>query len=385
MLGKLRIDVPIVQAPMAGVSTPALAAAVSNAGGLGSIGVGATDAAGARAMIADLKSRTDRAFNVNLFVHGPAKADAARETAWLEWLSPIFAQFGAEPPKALKTIYKSFADDEEMLAMLVETKPPVVSFHFGVPSSEIIRTLKHIGTTLLATATNLEEARRVEAAGIDAIVAQGIEAGGHRGVFDPSAPDDGLGTIALTRLLVQKTGLPVIAAGGIMDGAGIAAVLDLGASAAQLGTAFIACPESAADEAYRAALTGPGAYHTRLTSLISGRPARALANRFTELHKSVAGRMPPDYPIAYDAGKALHAAAKLKGEHGFGAQWAGQGAPLARAMPAAELIATLVRECDTAPSTPGRSPWQAAKAPMKMVNGVRRAGRANHAANRPGD
>lgn len=356
MLSKLRIDVPIVQAPMAGVSTPALAAAVSNAGGLGSIGVGATDAAGARAMIADLKSRTNRAFNINLFVHGPAKPDAARETAWLEWLSPVFAEFGAEPPKALKTIYKSFADDEEMLAMLVETKPPVVSFHFGIPSPEIIRTLKHIGTTLLATATNLEEARRIEAAGIDAIVAQGIEAGGHRGVFDPSAPDDGLGTIALTRLLVQKTGLPVIAAGGIMDGAGIAAVLDLGASAAQLGTAFIACPESAADEAYRAALTGPSAYHTRLTSLISGRPARALANRFTELHRSVAGRLPPDYPIAYDAGKALHAAAKLKGEHGFGAQWAGQGAPLARAMPAAELIATLVRELDTAPSTPGRSP-----------------------------
>lgn len=356
MLGKLRMEVPIVQAPMAGVSTPALAAAVSNAGGLGSIGVGATDAAGARAMIADLKSRTDRAFNVNLFVHGPAQADAARETAWLEWLSPLFAEFGAEPPKALKTIYKSFADDQEMLAVLVETKPPVVSFHFGVPSPEAIRTLKHIGTTLLATATSLEEARKIEAAGIDAIVAQGIEAGGHRGMFDPSAPDDGLGTIALTRLLTQKTGLPVIAAGGIMDGAGIAAVLDLGASAAQLGTAFIACPESAADEAYRAALTGPGAYHTWLTSLISGRPARALANRFTELHKSVAGRLPPDYPIAYDAGKALHAAAKLKGEHGFGAQWAGQGAPLARTMPAAELIATLVRELDTAPSKPGRSP-----------------------------
>lgn len=355
MLDALGVEVPIVQAPMAGVSTPALAAAVSNAGGLGSIGVGATDAAGARAAIADLRSRTDRAFNVNVFVHGPAKADPAREAAWLDWLSPLFAEFGAEPPKALRTIYKSFADDEEMLATLIETKPPVVSFHFGVPTLDVIRGLKRVGATLLATATSLEEARKIEAAGIDAIVAQGIEAGGHRGVFDPSAPDDGLGTIALTRLLVQNIKLPIIAAGGIMDGAGIAAVLDLGASAAQLGTAFIACPESAADEAYRAALTGPGAYHTRLTSLISGRPARALANRFTELHKGVAALLPPDYPIAYDAGKALHSAAKGKGEHGFGAQWAGQGAPLARAMPAAELVATFVRELNAAPSNSARS------------------------------
>ncbi len=349
MLSKLGVEVPIVQAPMAGVSTPALAAAVSNAGGLGSIGVGATDAAGARAMIADLRARTERAFNVNVFVHGPAKPDPERETAWLHWLAPLFSEFGATPPTALRTIYKSFADDADMLSMLVEARPPVVSFHFGLPSPQAIQRLKGAGTTLFATATNLEEARQIEAAGIDAIVAQGIEAGGHRGVFDPAASDDALGTVALTRLLVANSTLPVIAAGGIMDGAGIAAALNLGAVAAQLGTAFIACPESSADDAYRAALAGPGAYHTRLTALISGRPARCLANRFTELQLSVADRLPPDYPIAYDAGKALHAAAKAKGEHGFGAQWAGQGAPLARAMPAAELVATLLRELKAAP------------------------------------
>lgn len=181
-------------------------------------------------------------------------------------------------------------------------------------------------------------------------MAQGIEAGGHRGVFDPTAPDDGLGTLALARLLVRKSGLPVIAAGGIMDGAGIAAALDLGAVAAQLGTAFVSCPESAADEAYRNALTGPGSYHTRLTTLISGRPARALANRFTDLQETVLGRLPPDYPIAYDAGKALHAAAKAEGENGFGAHWAGQGAPLSRALPAAELVAMLARELANAPA-----------------------------------
>lgn len=341
LIDRLGLSVPLIQAPMAGVSTPALAAAVAEQGALGSIGIGATDANGARAMIEETRARTSRAFNVNVFVHGNATVDHEREAAWLHWLTPVFAQFGAKPPTALRTIYKSFADDPDMLAMLLALAPPVISFHFGLPSSDIISALRGRGISLMATATSLGEAREIEAAGIDAIVAQGIEAGGHRGVFDPVAPDDGLGTIALTRLLVLETRLPVIAAGGIMDGAGIASILDLGAVAAQLGTAFIACPESAADDAYRAALAGPGAYHTSLTSLISGRPARALANRFTELDAAVGNFRPPDYPIAYDAGKALHAAAKATGEHGFGAQWAGQGAPLARAMPAAELVQVL--------------------------------------------
>tara|TARA_R110000782_G_scaffold143395_1_gene236120 strand:+ start:36643 stop:37722 length:1080 start_codon:yes stop_codon:yes gene_type:complete len=345
---QLKLTVPLIQAPMAGVSTPSLAASVSEAGGLGSIAVGASDAAVARAMIQELRDRTERAFNVNLFVHGNAKADSDREAAWLEWLAPLFAEFGSKPPKTLRTIYKSFAHDPDMLSMILELAPPVVSFHFGLPSAETLSALRTRGIYLMATATSLNEARAIKAAGVDAIVAQGIEAGGHRGIFDPTAPDEALGTIALTRLLVRELDLPVIAAGGIMDGSGIAAALDLGAVAAQLGTAFIACPESAADDAYRTALNGPGAYHTVLTSLISGRPARALANRFTMLTDQLGALLPPDYPIAYDAGKALHAAAKAKGEHGFGAQWAGQGAPLARAMPAAELVQTLrdeLRRC----------------------------------------
>ena len=344
LIDRLGLSVPLVQAPMAGVSTPALAAAVAEQGAMGSIGIGATDAAGARTMIEETQARTNRAFNVNLFVHGPAAKDHVRETAWLDGLAPVFAEFDTEPPTALRTIYKSFAEDPDMLAMLLQMAPPVVSFHFGLPSAEIIAALRGRGILLMATATSLNEARAIEAAGIDAIVAQGIEAGGHRGVFDPAAPDDALGMVALTRLLVLRTNLPVIAAGGIMDGAGIASALALGAVAAQLGTAFIACPESAADEAYRAALNAPGAYHTSLTSIISGRPARALANRFTGLAAAIGNLRPPDYPIAYDAGKALHAAAKAKGEHGFGAQWAGQGAPLARAMPAASLVETLRSE-----------------------------------------
>lgn len=344
MLEKLGVKLPVIQAPMAGIATPALAAAVSNAGGLGSIGVGATDANGAQKMIEELRAKTDRAFNVNVFVHTAAPTDPVLESAWLEFLKPHFVEFGAEPPKALRSPYTSFADDADMLALLLETKPSVVSLHFGLPSAEVIKALKDAGITLFATATSLEEARKIEAAGIDATVAQGIEAGGHRGVFNPDAPDDGLGTVALTRLLVRETRIPVIAAGGIMDGAGISAVLDLGAVAAQLGTAFVSCPESAADEGYRKALSGPGAYHTRLTPLISGRPARALGNRFTALQETILDQLPPAYPIAYDAGKALHAVAKAKGEHGFGAHWAGQGAPLSRALPVAELVATLVHE-----------------------------------------
>lgn len=344
LLDRLHMTAPIVQAPMAGVSTPALAAAVSDAGGLGSIGVGAVDAAGAAAMIADVRARTSRPFNVNLFVHAAPTPDPARESAWLEWLSPQFAAFGATPPASLRTIYKSFADDPAMLAMLLDMAPAVVSFHFGLPAAEILAALRARGIYLMATATSVAEARAIEAAGIDAIVAQGIEAGGHRGLFDPDGPDDALGMAALTRLVVRQTDLPVIAAGGIMDGAGIAAALHLGAAAAQLGTAFVPCPESAADDAYRAALMGPGAAHTVMTSLISGRPARALANRFTALAAQSGGHRPPDYPIAYDAGKALNVAAKAVGEHGFGAQWAGQGAPLARVLPAADLVALLRRE-----------------------------------------
>ncbi len=343
-LDRLKLDLPAVQAPMAGVSTPLLAARVSEAGALGSIGVGAVDAAAARAMIADVRERTARTFNVNLFVHRPATPEPAREAAWLAWLAPLFAEVGASPPTVLREIYRSFADDRDMLAMLLDVAPPVVSFHFGLPGRDVIDALRARGVYTIATATSVGEARSIAAAGIDAIVAQGIEAGGHRGMFDPDAHDDALGTVALTRLLVRETPLPVIAAGGIMDGAGIAAALDLGAVAAQLGTAFIACPESAASDAYRAALTGEGGYHTVLTSLISGRPARALANRFTALEAQRAGGRPPDYPIAYDAGKALHAAAAATGEHGFGAHWAGQGAPLARALPAGELVRVLGEE-----------------------------------------
>lgn len=250
----LGVATPIVQAPMAGVMTPALAAAASNAGALGSLGVGAITAGEAAALIQKTRALTSNPFGVNVFCHQPALHNSQREAEWLRWLAPQFAKFAAAPPPALREIYKSFLVDREMLDMLLIERPAVVSFHFGLPDDAIILALRKAGIVLLATATSLAEAQIIERAGIDAIVAQGVEAGGHRGSFDPAAIDEGLSTLALTRLLVRSTRKPIIAAGGIMDGAGIAAALALGAQAAQLGTVYTACPESSIDAGYRRAL-----------------------------------------------------------------------------------------------------------------------------------
>lgn len=344
LLRLLGIEKPIIQAPMAGVSTPALVAAVSNAGGLGSLGVGAMNAEGARKVIKETRALTGKPFNVNVFCHRPAAADEALERQWLNWLGPQFEKYGATPPASLSEIYTSFVADPAMLEVFLDEKPAIVSFHFGLPPADVIADLKKAGIRLLASATNLNEAAQVAAAGVDAIVAQGIEAGGHRGVFDPDALDDRLGTFALTRLLVREFDLPVIASGGIMDGAGIAAALALGAQAAQLGTAFVACPETSIDEGYRRAILGESVRRTTFTAAISGRIARSMVNRFTELGGDVTAPKPPAYPVAYDAGKALHAAAKAKGEFGYGAQWAGQAAALARSLPAADLLVELENE-----------------------------------------
>ena len=348
LLSLLGIDLPIVQAPMAGVSSPEMAAAVSEAGGLGSIGGGATDVDGARRMIAAVRARTARPFQVNLFCHRPAIADTGRERRWIERFRPLFAEFGAEPPEALGEIYRSFVGHDAMLQMLIAERPAVVSFHFGLPTAEAIAALRAAGIVLLATATSLAEAEAVPAAGIDAIVAPGWEAGGHRGIFDPDACDDRLGTMALTPLLARSLDRPVIAAGGGMDGAGIAAALDLGAPAAQPGAAFVACGERLGRAAYRTALLGDAARHTAMVRAVSGRPARILSNRFAAQDAAIDPAEIPAYPITYDLGKALHAAAKARGEHGYGAQWAGQGAPLARAMSAADLVAALAAELEAA-------------------------------------
>lgn len=348
LLSKLDIRYPIIQAPMAGVSTPALAAAVSEAGGLGSIALGTSTVQGARAAIAAVREKTRRPFNVNLFTHAPAQADPAREAAWLAWLRPHFARFDAEPPAALTEIYRSFLADEPMLELLLETRPAVASFHFGLPPQDWIDALKAAGIVLFTTATSLEEARQIEAAGIDVIVAQGIEAGGHRGIFDRAAPDPALPTFELLEQLRDKVALPLVAAGGIMDGRQIRTAFYHGASAVQMGSAFITCPESSAPPHHRALIAQGSGLQTALTAVISGRPARGIVNKLF-LEVGAEGHPPlPDYPIAYDAAKALHAAASGKGSQDYSVNWGGTNFAQARAMPAGELVATLAEEMNEA-------------------------------------
>ena len=332
---------------MAGVSTPEMAAAASNAGALGSLGLGAAGAVVGREMIALTRAATDRPFNINLFVHATPYRDADRESAWLDALRPLFVEFGAQPPATLKSPYVSFAEDDDMLAMLLAERPAVVSFHFGLPDARRIAALKQAGCLLMSTATNVQEARAAQRAGVDVLAAQGYEAGGHRGVFDPAAPDDRLNTFDLTRLLSRETRLPVVAAGGLMDGRDIRAALEAGAVAAQLGTAFLLTPESAADAGYRAALKSDAAQEIVMTDAISGRPARSVRSRFTDwASRTILAR--PDYPIAYDAGKALNTVAKAAGDPGYGALWAGTGAPRLREGSTADIIARLACELDEA-------------------------------------
>ena len=333
LIDRLGMRVAVIQAPMAGTSTPALAAAVSEAGGLGCLGLGAMRAEEAAAAMAETRALTARPFGVNLFCHRPESSDPALQAAWLARLAPHFDQFGATPPATLRDIYPSFTRNDAMLAGVVAAGPALVSFHFGLPRPDQIAALRATGAVLAATATSAAEAEAIRAAGLDAVIAQGWEAGGHRGIFDPSGPDARLVTLDLVAALVPL-GLPVIAAGGIMDRRDSRAALAAGAVAVQCGTAFLAAPEAATPAAHRAALAGG---KTVMTAAISGRPARCCANRFTAIPDDAT----PGYPMTYDAGKALNAAAMAAGETGYGAQWAGTGCARAVARPAAETLAAL--------------------------------------------
>lgn len=347
---RLGLRWPVFQAPMAGVSTPEMAAAISNAGGLGALGLGAAGVEGAREMLRATRALTDRPINANVFCHAPARRDAEVEGAWLAALQPLFETYGSAAPQELREIYQSFVVDRPMCEMLLEARPGVVSLHFGLPDADWIAQLQAAGNLVFASATNPMEAKLCEAAGVDAIVAQGIEAGGHRGTFDPNAEDDALSTFALVALLVSQCELPIVAAGGLMDGADVASALQHGACAAQLGTAFLDCQESAADGGYRAALHDPLMHPPTLTRAISGRPARCLRNTFVGFGESAVAQV-PDYPLAYDAGKALNAAAKGAGRSGFGAHWAGSGVARAQSGRAAEIFERLVRDLRGAQSS----------------------------------
>lgn len=342
LLDLLQVQLPILQAPMAGVATPAMAVAVSDAGALGALGLCASSPEAAGQAIVEVQQRTSAPFNVNFFCHARPQRDPPLEAAWIQRMAPLFARFEAEPPAELRDLYTSFRDTEAYLELVLQLRPPVVSFHLGLPRPDQIAALRAAGLVLIGSATSPAEARAIEAAGCHAVVAQGWEAGGHRGLFDPAGPDARLSTGDLLRALLNEVSLPVIAAGGIMDGRDIGRMLERGAAAAQLGTAFIACPESAADAGYRDRLALGG--DTVMTQAISGRQARCLSNAFTQWAEDVPPADIPPYPCAYDLAKALSTAAKAKGATAYGAQWAGAQAARARALPAGDLVETLAAE-----------------------------------------
>lgn len=346
LVHQFNLRVPIVQAPMAGVSTVELAAAVSNAGGIGSLGLGHVDIETARTHIRQLQQATSGPININFFCHQPETTNQERELHWLYLLTEYFHEFNADVPTGLGESYASAWHNQALIDMLCVTKPTIVSFHFGLPEATALQRLQEAGIQVWGCATSLTEAKFLEHAGVDVIIAQGIEAGGHRGIFNPLI-DSALPLSSLLAQLKLPIQVPLIAAGGIMTGAAVAAVQLLGADLAQLGTAFIGCPESAADEAYKAALLSQRAYDTAITPVFSGRPARGLRNRMHEQIHPLRADLPA-YPVAYNAAKALHQAASATGNSDFAAHWAGQGAPLARALPAAKLLNELCLEYEQA-------------------------------------
>ncbi|WP_320783734.1 nitronate monooxygenase [Streptomyces sp. CRN 30] len=338
---------PIVQAPMAGgVSVPRLAAAVSEAGGLGFLAAGYKTADGMYQEIKQLRGLTARPFGVNVFMpRHTDHADPAAVEVYAEQLAGESAWYGTE----LGDPHCGGHDDgyDAKLAVLLEDPVPAVSFHFGCPAPEVVEALAAKGTVTLVTATTADEARAVELSGAHAVIVQGIEAGGHQGTHRDDAERDGAGVGLLTLLaqVREAVALPVVAAGGLVRGGQIAAVLAAGASAAQLGTAFLATPESGAHELHKRALTDPVFARTELTRAFTGRPARALLNRFAREHGPYA---PAAYPELHHLTSGLRRAAAAAGDAQGMALWAGQGHRLARELPAGELVEVLMRELTAA-------------------------------------
>ncbi|MDT7842426.1 nitronate monooxygenase [Streptomyces justiciae] len=332
---------PIVQAPMAGgVSVPQLAAAVSEAGGLGFLAAGYKTADGMYQEIKQLRGLTGRPFGVNLFMPQPEYADPAAVDVYAHQLAGEASWYETELGDR-----DSGRDDgyDAKLAVLLDNPVPVVSFHFGVPNGEVLEALRRAGTFTLVTATTPDEALAVERAGADAVIAQGVEAGGHQGTHRdiPETDGAGLGLLSLVGQIRETVRIPVVAAGGLMRGSQIAAVLAAGAGAAQLGTAFLATPESGATEIHKQALTNPLFVRTELTRAFSGRPARGLVNRFMREHGPYA---PAAYPEVHHLTSPLRkAAAKAKDAQGM-ALWAGQGHRMARPLPAGQLVEVLAAE-----------------------------------------
>ncbi len=336
---QLQLDYPIIQAPMAGVQRGALAIAVSAAGGLGSLPCASLSAAEIRAELETIRTATERPVNVNFFCHEPPTADIAREHAWRQALSPYYAEYGIDsdgiPPGQRRDPF-----DADSLEIVREFTPAVVSFHFGLPATDLLEGVRATGAKIISSATTVDEARWLEAQGVDAIIAQGVEAGGHRGMFLSDDLTRQVGTFALLPQIVDAVGVPVIAAGGIADASGVNAALALGAQAVQIGTAFLLCDEAETSAVHRAALQGPDAAHTALTNRFSGRPARSIVNRVMRELGPIGDDVPP-FPLASTAIGPLRAAAEANGNGDFSPLWSGQNASGCRPIPAAEMLRRL--------------------------------------------
>jgi nitronate monooxygenase len=343
LTARLGLRYPIVQAPMTGSTSPELVAAVSNAGGLGSLGSALLPPDELRRAIGEIRRLTDRPFNVNLFAwRDPDEPDAAAVEAVVSALAPYRARVGVPDDAVLPLPPSPRALLERQLAVVCEEAVPVFSFAFGIPPLDDV---KATGAVIVGTATTTEEAAALEEAGVDVVVAQGAEAGGHRGSFLTPFDESMVGGLALVPQIVDRVRLPVVAAGGIMDGRGIAAALALGAQGVQMGTAFLACPESTAHPLHRAALRRSSDTDTCVTAVYSGRPARALR---TGLIRDLEARLPAllDFPLQYARTGPIHYAAAEAGDDELMFLLAGQAAGLTRSLGAAEMVETLVRETE---------------------------------------
>jgi nitronate monooxygenase len=340
---RLGTTLPILQAPMAGVQDHRLAAAVSEAGGLGALPAAMLTLEALRSELQALRAATHRAFNLNFFCHQPPVPDAKREAAWRQALAPFYAAAGIDPA-AISAGPGRQPFSAEAWAVAAPFAPPVISFHFGLPAPELLGPVKRSGTFVVASATTVDEARWLEAHGADAVIAQGIEAGGHRGHFldvDPAtALTRQMGTFALLPQVAAAVRVPVIAAGGIADADGVAAALALGAAAAQVGTAYLLCREATTSPIHRAALASEAARHTALTTLFSGRPARGIVNRVMRELGPLNPAAPP-FPLATAAIAPLRQWAEQRGSGDFSPLWAGQNTSGCRAVPAGELTRAL--------------------------------------------
>ncbi|MEK7881723.1 NAD(P)H-dependent flavin oxidoreductase [Methyloversatilis sp. NSM2] len=333
------LRLPLIQAPMAGVQDHRLAAAVSNAGGLGSLPAAMLGADALHDQLSALQALTDRPINVNFFCHVQPSPDAAREARWRAALAPYYAEFDVDPAQVSAGPGRMpFSAD--MADVLEAFRPAVVSFHFGLPAADLLARVKAWGACVLGSATTVAEARWLEAHGADAIIAQGLEAGGHRGNFLSDDLSEQLGTFALLPQVVRAVSRPVIAAGGIADARGVAAAMALGASAVQVGTAYLCCPEATTSAVHRAALGSEAARHTALTNVFSGRPARGIVNRAMRELGPISADAPP-FPLATAAMAPLRARAEAAGSSDFSPLWCGQNAAGCQPVPAAELTRLL--------------------------------------------